>query len=223
MNRQNLQFLSVALLACAGAEEFHEESILIDTSEQPLIFYDNSCSAAQKTKVQKADRIGFWGAEAASRSVGNNRLYKRWFGTYSAGRASGVQSTLNSVVAKWSLDNGDCNAMPYCPGPLAWVIGTGPIHLCAAGLSLPAALTITSSLSGTLAHERVHAVSDVTDEDNPVCTDGLDTGCFGRKDALNLAALSPTEAVNNADNYELFIVEAYTARVINPAEAILFL
>jgi hypothetical protein len=223
MTRQLLQFLSVAFLACAGAEEFHEESILIDTSEQQLIFYDNSCSGPQKSKIQKADGIGFWGAEAASRSVGNNRLYKRWFGIYSAGRASDVQSTLNSVVANWSLDNGDCNAMPFCPGPLAWVVGTGPIHLCAAGLSLPAALKITSSLSGTLAHERVHAVSGVVDEENDVCDDGADTQCYGRKDAIELAKESETQAVNNADNYELFIVESYAARVINPAESILFL
>lgn len=67
---------------------------------------------------------------------------------------------------------------------------------------------ITNSLSGTLAHERVHAVSGVPDEDNDVCDDGPDTQCYGRKDALALAKESETQAVNNADNYELFVVES---------------
>jgi hypothetical protein len=223
--RSRVYFCVLALCACSANQQSESEEVTLGTTTEPLVFYDSSCTAPQQDKIQTSDALSLVGAKAASRSVGNNALYRRWFGTYNSSRAADVQDVIDDAVAGWALHQGDCNdPSSLCSAANAYVSGTGPMHLCAGALNAPSSLRMHGSgTANTLFHERVHIVSAVTDESNAVCTDGPDTGCSGYFDDLDLAATSPTEAVNNADNYELFIVEAYAGRVIKPAQAILFL
>jgi peptidyl-Lys metalloendopeptidase len=237
MDRQLLQIklLALSAWACSAAEPPPQSgTTLMGATEQPLIT-DSTCTGAQDLKIQYSDRIALPAAEAATRSIANNPLYTRCFGTYSATRAGDVQDVFDAVLNNWDSHTGDCNApqpppllLDLCAStspPAAWIYAnqTGPIHICSPGLLGREALSLNGGgLANVLIHERTHAVSAVADESNAVCTAPTNLTCYGTSDALKLAVASPTQAVNNADNYESFAVAAHAARVVAPAQAILW-
>lgn len=119
--------------------------------------------------------------------------YTTWFGTYSSSRFTRVTSTYSKITSELTskaltLDctsNEDYYAYVYPNEPYV-------IYLCNAFWTAPA--TGTDSKAGTLIHESSHFTVN----------GGTDDHAYGQTAARQLAASSPSNAVDNADNYEYF-------------------
>ncbi|MEU8665075.1 M35 family metallo-endopeptidase [Actinoplanes philippinensis] len=119
--------------------------------------------------------------------------YTTWFGTYSSSRFTRVTSAYSKITSELTskaltLDctsNEDYYAYVYPDQPYV-------IYLCNAFWTAPA--TGTDSKAGTLIHESSHFTVN----------GGTDDHAYGQTAARQLAASSPANAVDNADNYEYF-------------------
>ncbi|GGN99457.1 peptidase M35 [Actinoplanes lobatus] len=119
--------------------------------------------------------------------------YTTWFGTYSSSRFTRVTSAYSKITSELTskaltLDctsNEDYYAYVYPDEPYI-------IYLCNAFWTAPA--TGTDSKAGTLIHESSHFTVN----------GGTDDHAYGQTAAKQLAASSPSNAVDNADNYEYF-------------------
>jgi peptidyl-Lys metalloendopeptidase len=119
--------------------------------------------------------------------------YTTWFGTYSSSRFARVTSAYSKITTELTskaltLDctsNEDYYAYVYPDQPYI-------IYLCNAFWTAPA--TGTDSKAGTLIHESSHFTVN----------GGTDDHAYGQTAAKQLAASNPTNAVDNADNYEYF-------------------
>ena len=121
--------------------------------------------------------------------------YTTWFGAYTSTRYSTARQHFVNIDAAIDQSGGEvtincgCNQSYY-----AYVYPTRPyeIFVCKAFWSAP--LTGTDSKGGTLIHEMSHF--------NVVA--GTDDHVYGQTGAKNLAASSPDQALDNADNHEYF-------------------
>ncbi|WP_433795625.1 M35 family metallo-endopeptidase [Actinoplanes sp. CA-252034] len=119
--------------------------------------------------------------------------YTTWFGTYSSSRFTRVTSAYSKITSELTskaltLDctsNEDYYAYVYPNQPYV-------IYLCNAFWTAPA--TGTDSKAGTLIHESSHFTVN----------GGTDDHAYGQTAAKQLAVSSPSNAVDNADNYEYF-------------------
>jgi peptidyl-Lys metalloendopeptidase len=119
--------------------------------------------------------------------------YATWFGTYSSSRFTRVTSAYSKITSELTskaltLDctsDEDYYAYVYPDQPYI-------IYLCNAFWTAPA--TGTDSKAGTLIHESSHFTVN----------GGTDDHAYGQTAAKQLAVSSPSNAVDNADNYEYF-------------------
>jgi len=119
--------------------------------------------------------------------------YATWFGTYSSSRFTRVNSAYSRITSELTsktvtLDctsDEDYYAYVYPDEPYV-------IYLCNAFWTAPA--TGTDSKAGTLVHESSHFTVN----------GGTDDHAYGQTAAKQLARSSPSNAVDNADNYEYF-------------------
>ena len=133
------------------------------------------------------------GCDKAKSGVGNNAVYRTWFGTYTSGRATKVKDIYQKI--KDGITNKVCtyyNDGPACKSNYyAYTYkGATTVYLCAVYYGDPTDCSKTGeSKEGTLLHEWAHAygyIDDVT---------------YGRDNCKNLAKTNPDDAVRNADTY----------------------
>jgi len=124
--------------------------------------------------------------------------YDRWFGAYTSGRHSTVQSHFKKIRDSM---NASAKAIDYTvicdcdePGVFAYVFPDLPyqVHLCPEYHNAP--LKGTDSKGGTLIHESSHFTVNGGTHDH----------VEGQSGAVNLARSNPTQAIDNADNHEYF-------------------
>jgi peptidyl-Lys metalloendopeptidase len=155
------------------------------------------CTASEKTALKQAVSNAAQFSQksedwlAANPSGGG--AYTTWFGTYSSSRFTRVTSAYSHITSELTskavtLDctsDEDYYAYVYPDEPYI-------IYLCNAFWTAPA--TGTDSKAGTLVHESSHFTVN----------GGTDDHVYGQTAAKQLAKSSPSDAVDNADNYEYF-------------------
>ncbi|GAB6196306.1 M35 family metalloendopeptidase [Lysobacter xanthus] len=157
-----------------------------------------SCSTTQISTAGSAVNAARTYAENAKGYLGAGTVgarYTSWFGAYTSTRYAtakqhfvNIDSAIDQSAGQVTINCG-CNQSYY-----AYVYPTRPyeIFVCKAFWSAP--LTGTDSKGGTLIHEMSHF--------NVVAA--TDDHVYGQSGAKNLAATSPDQALDNADNHEYF-------------------
>jgi len=155
------------------------------------------CTTSEKTALTQAvgnaaqysQKSEAW--LAANPSGGG--AYTTWFGTYSSSRFTRVTSAYSRITSELTSKSVtlDCTSDEDY---YAYVYPDEPyvIYLCNAFWTAPA--TGTDSKAGTLVHESSHFTVN----------GGTDDHAYGQTAAKQLARSNPTNAVDNADNYEYF-------------------
>lgn len=119
--------------------------------------------------------------------------YSTWFGTYNSSRFTRVTSAYSRITSELTSKTVtlDCTSDEDY---YAYVYPNEPyvIYLCNAFWTAPA--TGTDSKAGTLVHESSHFTVN----------GGTDDHAYGQTAAKQLARSNPSNAVDNADNYEYF-------------------
>jgi peptidyl-Lys metalloendopeptidase len=160
-----------------------------------------SCSTTQQidldNALREAEEIANESRLALSNTYKGDRLgairYREWFGNYDNERYDKVTDNFKKIFD--ALANKTITFMCDCTGYFyAYVHRTRPyeIHLC--NKFWEASLTGTDSKAGTIVHETSHF--------NIVA--GTDDNAYGQMECRQLAIVSPTEAIANADSYEYF-------------------
>jgi peptidyl-Lys metalloendopeptidase len=155
------------------------------------------CTTSEQTALKQA--VGN-AAQLSQKSVSwlaanpsGGGAYATWFGTYSSSRFTRVNSAYSRITSELTskavtLDctsDEDYYAYVYPDEPYV-------IYLCNAFWTAPA--TGTDSKAGTLVHESSHFTVN----------GGTDDHAYGQTAAMQLARSNPSNAVDNADNYEYF-------------------
>jgi peptidyl-Lys metalloendopeptidase len=155
------------------------------------------CTTSEQTALKQA--VGN-AAQLSQKSVAwlaanpsGGGAYATWFGTYSSSRFTRVNSAYSRITSELTsktvtLDctsDEDYYAYVYPDEPYV-------IYLCNAFWTAPA--TGTDSKAGTLVHESSHFTVN----------GGTDDHAYGQTAAKQLARTNPSNAVDNADNYEYF-------------------
>ncbi len=155
-----------------------------------------ACTEAQKSLIAQA-RIDATDYSTNAQSYLNagtlNSRYTTWFGAFTSGRYSTVNSHFNAIKNAF-VDAGityDCGCKQNY---YAYVYPNQPyeIHLCKVFWLAPP--TGTDSKAGTLIHEMSHFT----------VVAGTDDWAYGQSAAASLASSDPAKAVDNADNHEYF-------------------
>ncbi len=121
--------------------------------------------------------------------------YTTWFGSYDPARFWTVRNNFykirNAMKTEHFRFRCNCNQS----GTYAWVFPWAPyrIHICPAFWSATMAGSYDSK-AGVLLHEVSHF--------NVIA--GTDDHAYGTTNAMNLAVNTPSDAIDNADNYEYF-------------------
>jgi len=135
---------------------------------------------------------------------GNTDLYGTWFGAYTSARYSYVQQTgtnvLNQVNKQMIFDcsysgcHSDYFAFTYPTD------STHRLHLCQVFWTSPVGGGgVTETQAGTIVHELTH-FTDIA---------GTYDWTYGETNVLALAKSTPSQAINNADNYAIFAERMY--------------
>jgi hypothetical protein len=159
---------------------------------------------------------------------GDTTLFVNWFGEASPEAISRVTNTLTGAyyaLGDAGFDCG-CNISPFDQwaygasiyNTVAWTLHNDPkhlIHLCPLFFSLD----FTEFTVGTLIHELTHlyGTHDVSEAASCAPPDHLDPNTAD----FNLARSSPDKAIDNADNYRLYVLEwdpAQPSSYVCPAE-----
>lgn len=162
----------------------------------------NGCSNSETNTVNNA----ISGATSAS----NNALaymsqstirctstYEQWFGTYTSSRWSKIKQDFSNIYSRLNSKQFNIDCTCNQPGTYAFVYPTDPthtIHLCPVFWSASSNKYSYNSQPGTLTHEMSH-FNDVA---------GTEDYQYGVTGCLQLAADSPSVAVDNADSHEYF-------------------
>ncbi|XP_019850270.1 PREDICTED: uncharacterized protein LOC109581006 [Amphimedon queenslandica] len=182
---------------------------VLSAQEPDHIVHIDSCGSAQYiggTSQQQSDttdahKLLCDKLQKAYDAVGNNDLYKTWFGIYNGGRAATVKSIYKKC--KDGLTNNDVtydfkNGLETCEGR-NWIaytkLGTRTVYLCGPyGYDKAPIGCTTRSISkeDTLVHEWSHAFG---------YTDDIK---YGTSDCQKLAKDDPSKAIHNADNYSYY-------------------
>ncbi|XP_011405301.2 PREDICTED: uncharacterized protein LOC105313509 [Amphimedon queenslandica] len=133
------------------------------------------------------------GCGKAKDGVGNNNVYRTWFGAYTSSRANTVKGVYQDIRD----DITSKNCIYYNNGPLcrsnsyAYTYMTGTtVYLCTIYYRDPTYCSKTGeSKEGTLLHEWSHPYGQ------------RDDVVYGRSNCKNLAKSKPDDAVRNADTY----------------------
>jgi peptidyl-Lys metalloendopeptidase len=155
------------------------------------------CTTSEKTAlklaVSNAAQFSQKSEDWLAANPSGGGAYTTWFGTYSSSRFTRVTSAYSHITSELTskavtLDctsDEDYYAYVYPDEPYI-------IYLCNAFWTAPA--TGTDSKAGTLVHESSHFTVN----------GGTDDHVYGQTAAKQLAKSSPSDAVDNADNYEYF-------------------
>ena len=176
------------------------------------IVHIDSCGSAQYiggTSQQQSDTTNAHKLlcnklDEAYNAVGNNDLYKTWFGAYDGGRATTVKNIykkikdgLTNTAVTYDFKNGleickarNWQAFTEDDSDTVWLCGPQGYD------SRPTYCKTDGSYSkeDTLVHEWSHAFGHTDDY-----ADG-----YGAENCMNLAKKDPTEAIDNADNYAYY-------------------
>jgi peptidyl-Lys metalloendopeptidase len=180
------------------------------------IQFVNTCAQFDQMAIQNAiisattfTQSGLQAVQTNTNNIvrGNWAPYTRWFGAYSQDRLARVNVVLANVASKLNSNNtltvtcdqagalGDCERGDY-----AVVVinqrGDCGVTLCGAFFNAPPRGAYNTQW-GVLAHEFTHASANTEDHS------------YSLTDAQNLAAGNPSQAVDNADNYEYFLEEMF--------------
>ena len=133
------------------------------------------------------------GVKRARAGVGDNAIYRKWFGAYISSRGSKVKNVYqrirNGIIRKrctYYNDGPDCESDWY-----AYTYKrASTVYLCDIYYGDPTSCSKTGeSKEGTLLHEWSHANGFIDDI------------AYGRPDCQNLARSNPSQAIRNADSY----------------------
>lgn len=177
-----------------------------ETQEIDYTVHLQSCTSASFTGSRNnsatldAHKRLCGGIDKAKGKVGNNNLYKTWFGAYTSARATIVKDTFQKM-----RDGLAGNTVTYYnDGPACksnWIAytykGSRTTYLCNLYYDDPTACRGTAyTKEGTLIHEWSHAFGY------------RDDIAYGASNCKNLAKSNPDNAVKNADSYTYFYCEA---------------
>ncbi|XP_019850269.1 PREDICTED: uncharacterized protein LOC109581005 [Amphimedon queenslandica] len=188
------------------------EAVLSAQKPDHIVHID-SCGSAQyiggtsqqQSDTTKAHKLLCDKLQKAYDAVGNNDLYKTWFGIYDGGRATTVKSIykkskdgLTNTDVTYDFKNGldickarNWRAFTYDDSKTVWLCGPYGYD------SITTYCTTNGAYSKehVLAHEWSHAFGHTNDY-----ADG-----YGAENCKNLAKKNPpTEAIDNADNYAFY-------------------
>ena len=175
--------------------------------EEPKISFTvhfQSCSSASFTNgstnqsaTLDAHKLLCSGIDNAKGKVGNNDLYKTWFGAHTSSRESTVKTVYQSVrngISGRSLTYH--NSGPHCDDTtvaytyMSWSYTT--VHLCKIYFPLPTSCRGTDyTKERTLLHEWAHALGYRDDYKKT----------YGGDECKKLAKNDPDGAIKNADNF----------------------
>ena len=133
------------------------------------------------------------GIKTARAGVGNNAVYRKWFGKYKSGRGTKVKNVYKKI--RDGIRSKTCiyyNNGPSCQSN--WYAytrkRTTTVYLCNIYYGDPTKCSKTGeSKEGTLLHEWAHAYGLIDDV------------AYGRTNCQNLAKSNPSDAIRNADTY----------------------
>ena len=133
------------------------------------------------------------GIRTARAGVGNNAVYRTWFGTYDSGRAATVKNVyqkmrdgITSKVCTYHNNGPSCKSNWYAYTRK----GIQTVYLCNIYYGDPTDCSKTGeSKEGTLLHEWAHAYGLIDDV------------AYGRTNCKNLAKRDPAGAIRNADSF----------------------
>jgi peptidyl-Lys metalloendopeptidase len=183
------------------------------------VAYDASCNtAADRLAVANAVTTATTWSNDAYNLVNNNEqqlsgnpasAYRTWFGTFSQDRYQRVRAVLDGVRYKLASQNtllAHCRTNPAAPcdgaGDIAatYINARGDIEawFCNAFFNLHPNNGFDTQ-AGTVVHELSHSIGHTVDV----------PGAYGTQGAAALATNRPSEAVENADNYEYFVEQLY--------------
>ncbi|MEY9330434.1 peptidyl-Lys metalloendopeptidase [Pseudomonas protegens] len=183
------------------------------------VAFDGSCATqADRTAVSNAVAVATTWSTNAYNQVNNNEAtfrrnqdlaYRTWFGTFSQDRYQRVRAVLDGV--RFKLNSGNtltayCRVNPNdpcdAPGDIAatYVNARGDVQawFCTAFFALPPRVGFDTQ-AGTVVHELTHSIGHTTDI----------PGAYGVAGSQNLGANRPSDAVENADNYEYYVEDLY--------------
>lgn len=164
------------------------------------------CTDDQREVILYAYGLAFGRAKAAEDHVGPTAAYKRWFGPWTEERGDVVLRQISDIIAASLVGTPKFTCLPHtavlCRGGkrLAYIVRqtSYDISLCPAFWSIEKRLgyDMTSVILHEIAHFEIGAGGVTFDH----CQ-----GFGGTKACEDLARERPDLAVENADNYRLFI------------------
>ncbi len=183
------------------------------------VAFDGSCATqADRTAVSNAVAVATTWSSNAYNQVNNNEAafrnnqnlaYRTWFGTFNQDRYQRVRAVLDGV--RFKLNSGStltayCRVNPNDPCDAAGDIAATFVNVrgdveawfCTAFFALPPRVGFDTQ-AGSVVHELTHSIGH---------TDDI-AGGYGVAGAQNLAANRPSDAVENADNYEYYAEDLY--------------
>lgn len=205
-----------------------EAASALSQSEQPLIWVEEDCTAAQQSQVDVLENIARAATEigAGATAAGPKGPYQQWFGAPTAPNLAIVNEVFASTEGNWDDFTGECDTSANCAGSVnAWTqrsVDPDLVHLCSPFFTLPSlSIEAGSNQVGVLMHEKSHLNPGtvVRDESNATWCSGT---CNTATEARDLAANASSQAVTNGENYEHFVSTAYIAAAIVTPTGILF-
>ncbi|MGC5703598.1 peptidase [Pseudomonas sp. NFXW11] len=201
------------LLLLVGLSALAQSALAINMA------FDGSCATqADRTAVSNAVTVATTWSNNAYNLVNNNEAlfrnnqdptYLTWFGTFSQDRYQRVRAVLDGV--RYKLNSGNtltayCRTNPVAPCNNANVIAATYINargdieawFCTAFFALPPRVGFDTQ-AGSVVHELTHSIGHTVDV----------PGGYGPAGARNLATNNPSQAVENADNYEYYEEQLY--------------
>jgi peptidyl-Lys metalloendopeptidase len=194
----------------------HSETFAIEVSEAsaPLVWNTTqpegerlgavtpvSCSGADLTRVQTADNNAASMLSGANSNLGTacSTRYKRWFGVCpNSANVDHVKKVISNTISRRSAGyRGDCSRSGCSGNVYAFVYPadtTYTVHLCSSFFSTSTSSCVYDCTGGVMIHELTHFNS----------VGGTKDYAYGTSACQNLATSNPTQAINNADNYEYF-------------------
>jgi hypothetical protein len=191
--------------------------------EEPLHAYTDGCSANQIDIINRTDATAQRAASIAKQLTFNGSpFYSRWFGAWKSSNATRVQylvARYNDLDFEVRCGGVDCCDEGYY-GCVRHYELFDRMYMCSPFYGYADSIDRDVSKVGALVHEHTH-LSGLMKTNDIVDVGSCGGVCYGYQNALNLAqdptctASDPVscKAVNNAANYEFFVVNALNANI----------
>ena len=149
--------------------------------------------ASEKTNTKEVYQIADDKMYDSYEAVGDNALYRKWFGAADSGRINTVENVYldmylatENTVFDFVYHGSDCDSTTVA----YTCFNCRDISFCDIYFSFPN--TGINSKMGTIIHELTHALESIPDRE------------YGTADCKSLASNNPADAIDNADNYEYY-------------------